>query len=238
MRERLLLIDNDPEYCASLVPLLRLESYQVEVADSVGVAIEKLKTTPVDLALVDLRLSNHEIDDMSGLEVAKFATDRSIACIIITAYPSMETVRRALRQRGFSPPLAVDYVAKKDGPQALLDAIELTLMAKRHSLGVAPTDLEVDLEKRLVFLKGESVGLSQLQYALLAHLYRNKGAVCSYQDVIRTVYDERLTPMRASADRRLQHLVARLRERIEENAKEPEYLLTVSGRGLRLVDGS
>jgi CheY-like chemotaxis protein len=118
-----LLADNDEDYRNSLRPLLEGEGYLVKEAESVQEAKEGLKAISVDLALVDLRLTNDVDDyDISGLKVAKWASERGIPCIVITAFNSVETTRLALRSQGAEPP-AVDYVPKKDGPQAILNAI-------------------------------------------------------------------------------------------------------------------
>jgi CheY-like chemotaxis protein len=120
----ILVADNIGEYRKSLRGYLELENYQVEGAASVEETIEKLETVSLDLSLVDLRLTDDKNDyDISGLEVAKKAVEEGIPCIIITAFPSVEATRLALRSRGIEPPLAVDFVPKVDGPQAILEAI-------------------------------------------------------------------------------------------------------------------
>jgi DNA-binding response OmpR family regulator len=235
---RLLLADNSADYRRSLHGYLELEGYQVEEAASVEEAKEKLGAVPLDLALVDLRLTDDEDDyDINGLEVARWASERDIPCIIITAFPSVEATRLALRSRG-TEPLALDFLPKASGPQAVLDAIEVVLSRREegHEEKV-PGDLVVDLERGLVWYKGAPLDLSRQQYALLAHLYRKKGVVCSPEELLKAVYGEDLTAEEASADKRLEHLVVRLREKIEEDPSVPRYLLTVYGRGFRLSMG-
>jgi two-component system KDP operon response regulator KdpE len=234
---RLLLIDDISDYRRSLRSFLELERYQVEEAASVQEAKEKLATAPVDLVLVDLRLTDESNPyDRSGLEVAKFASEWGVSCIIITAYPSLEATRQALRSRNIEPPLAMDFILKASGPHAILDAIKVAL-SRRKEAEKALGDLIVDLERGLVWRKGELLDLSRQQYALLTYLYRKEGAMCSPEELLRAVYDEDVTFANASADKRLERLVARLREKIEEDPTKPEYLLSVPGRGIRLVTG-
>jgi DNA-binding response OmpR family regulator len=234
-RKRLLLADNSSDYRRSLRGLLELEDYRVEEAASVEEAEKGLEAVALDLALVDLRLTDDEDEyDISGLEVAKKATERGIPCIIITAFPSEETTRLALRSRG-TEPLAVDYLPKASGPQAVLDAIEVVLSRHGEKPEKAPGDLVVDLERGLVWREGEPVNLSRHQYAFLAYLHRKEGAVCSPEELLKAVYDEYVPPGQASADKRLERLVDRLRQKIEKDPSEPRYLIKVHGRGYRLA---
>jgi DNA-binding response OmpR family regulator len=234
-KARILLADNDPDYRESLRLLLELEDYAVEEADSVAGAQAALAKAEPDLVLADLRLSDHENDrDFSGLLVAKAASARSIPCIVITQYDTVEATRRALRARG-GEPLAEDLVPKRDGPQAVVDAIEVVLARHPTPEPTPSPDLAIDLEQGLVHRKGVPVSLSALQYRLLAYLYAHEGSVCETADVIEAVYGEKIPRGRTSADGRLERLVYRLRVKIEDDAHEPVHLITVHGRGYRLV---
>jgi len=234
-RKRLLLVDNSSDYRRSLRGFLELEDYQVEEATSVGEAKERLETFPVDLVLVDLRLTNDEDRyDISGLEVAKKAGEKGVPCIVITAFPSVETTRLALRSRGAAP-LAVDFVPKVSGPQAVLDAIKAVLNRHEEGPREATHVLALDLERGLAWCHGAPLELSRNQYALLAHLYQKEGAVCSAEELLKAVYDEDVPAGQASADKRLERLVDRLRKKIEEDPSEPRHLITVHGRGFRLA---
>ena len=225
----LLLADNRSDYRHSLRILLDLEGYLVQEADSVEQALEQLHTSRPDLVLADLRLTTDENEyDISGLVVAQRAADMRVPCIIITAFPSVETTRQALRSRGVEP-LAADYVPKANGPQAVLDAIIAVL-------GHPPAaDLEIDLERRLVRYKGESLDLSQQQYDLLAYLYAQDERVCRPAELLEAVYGENVPDGQASADKRLERLAERLRIKIEEDPSNPRHLIKEPRRGYRLV---
>jgi DNA-binding response OmpR family regulator len=234
-RKRLLLADNASDYRRSLCSFLELEDYQVEEAASVKEAEEKLEVVPLDLALVDLRLTEDGDEyDISGLEVAKRAVEKGIVCIIITAFPSVEATRLALRSRG-TEPLAVEFVPKTSGPHAVLNAIEVVSRRREEGSEGTARALVVDLKRGLAWYKGATLDLSRHQYALLAYLYQREGAVCSPEELLKAVYDEDVPPGQASADKRLERLVDRLRKKIEEDPSEPRYLITVYGRGFRLA---
>lgn len=124
---RILLVDNDEDYRKSLRIVLEAEKFRefhIEEASSVNEATEKLEGLPIDVALVDLHLTKEsDILDVSGFDVAKQALRKGIPCIIVTALPSLETMRLALHFWDTQPP-AVNYVLKQDSPQAILDAIQ------------------------------------------------------------------------------------------------------------------
>jgi two-component system KDP operon response regulator KdpE len=231
---RVLLVDNSADYRHSLLGLLGLEDYAVEEAGTVAEAKEKLLARDYDLALVDLRLiDDNDIYDISGLEVARLATDRRIPCIIITAFPTVPLTRKALQARE-KEALADDVVPKADGPQSILDSVKLVLQRHQEQSRPRRQGLQIDLERGLVWLDGEELDLSRNQYDLLAYLYERDGAVCSPEELLKEVYDEFVPPEQASADKRLESLVDRLRKKIEVDPSDPRHLITVYGRGFRL----
>jgi DNA-binding response OmpR family regulator len=234
-KKNLLLADNSPDYRHSLRGFLELENYRVEEAESVAEAKRKIQAVPLDVALIDLRLTDDlDNDDISGLEVAKVAIEQGIPCLMMTAFPSVETTRLALRARG-AEPLAEDYVPKANGPQAVLDAIGVVLSQHNEKPASVPPDLQIDLDRKLVWHKGEVLDLSRYQYALVAYLHSKNGAVCSPQELYKEIYGETVTAEQANADRRLERLVDRVREKIEDSPSEPQHLIKVYGRGFYLA---
>jgi DNA-binding response OmpR family regulator len=235
---QILLVDDDAGYRQTLSSFLRLADYVVTQADSVSSAIEELQRQRFRVVLADMRLSDHSDDfDFGGLEVAKEAKRKGIPTIVITAFKTVEAARQALRSRG-AEPLALDLVFKTDGPQAVLDALEACLRntspQELPAPGAAPRFM-MDLKAGIASLDGEQVRLPKLQYKLLAHLYRHRGAVCSHSALYEAVYGEKLTDRDASIDRRLERLVDRTREKIEEDTSCPKLIVTESGRGYRLT---
>lgn len=231
---RILLVDNDPDYRKSLIGLLELEDFVVEQAGSPEEAFEKLGTR-FDLALVDIRLRDHmDLNDISGMEVAKRASELGIPCIIVTAFPSVEMAQIALRSRG-AEPYAEDMITKTSGPQALLASIKVTLNYIEQNLEAAPnTDLVIDMDKKLVRKRGKFIDLSKNQYILLEGLFKKNGGVCTHAELIKAIYDETITDADAVNDRRLRNLVDRTKEKIEDPGSDHEYIEAVTGRGYRL----
>lgn len=235
-QKRLLLADNDTDYRQSLHGLLELENYLVEDAASPEEAESKLEVMQFDLVLVDLRLvDDRSAGDFSGLEIAKKAKEADVLCIVISAFPSVEVTRRALRARG-AEPLVQDFVPKMNGPQAVLDTIKEVL----ENFGMiftakSGTELKIDLNRKLVWYREELLKLSSHQYDLLAYMCQKQGGVCSGNELLKVVYHEEAQANTPIVDRRLERLVDRLREKIEEDPSQPRHLMKVQGRGYRLV---
>ena len=66
-------------------------------------------------------------------------------------------------------------------------------------------------------------------------IIEKQGAVCSPEELIKAVYDEDVPPGQSSADKRLERLVDRVREKIEDDPSKPRHLIRVHRRGFRLV---
>jgi len=235
-RKRLLLADNSAEYRRSVIGFLELEGYAVAQAGTPEEALEMLETEEFDLVLADLRLKDDDDpNDMSGLEIAKFASERNIPCIIVTAFPTVELARIALRSRG-AEPFAKDLITKPSSPQALIDSISVILQSKDSRPGKHDVKgIRFDLARRLVWKNGGLLKLSKNQYLLLEELYKKDGGLCSCMELIRAIYDgEQLSEKAAQKDRRLRNLVDRTKDKIEDEGSEHEYLKVVPGRGYRL----
>jgi two-component system response regulator PhoP len=231
----ILVADDNVKYRESLRQLLELEGYQAIEAASQKEVREQLDKERPDLALLDLRFTDHENErDFSGLTMAKLAAQRGIPCIVITAYDTAEAARMALRSRG-TEPLAEDFVPKREGPHAVLYAIEVVLNRINRSQESVPKTIEIDLERRLAYLHGESLRLSEYQYSLLAYLFARQGGVCSAKELIKAVYGEDLTTAQANADKRLERLVERAKAKIEIEPHKLPRLIKEHGRGYRLV---
>jgi two-component system KDP operon response regulator KdpE len=91
-------------------------------------------------------------------------------------------------------------------------------------------ELRVDLERRLIWLRGEEVALTPTEYNLLGVLVRAAGRVVTHRELLHEVWGP-------EAEEQLQYLrvyMRQLRYKLEPEPAQPKYLLTVSGVGYRL----
>jgi DNA-binding NarL/FixJ family response regulator len=119
----ILFADNDTDFLNIRKEFLEMAGYQVITTASSIEARMLLEQAQVDLAILDVRLLDDSDDkDVSGLKLAK-ETTRSVPKIILTGFPTYEAVREALGPdlEGLAP--ASDFLAKQEGPQALLRAV-------------------------------------------------------------------------------------------------------------------
>jgi predicted nucleotide-binding protein len=125
-----LIADNLAEVRNSRKALLEREGYTVFLAANPQEARDILTNQHVDLAILDIRLENDRNEkDISGLTLAQ-STAPSVPKILLTHYPSADTVRDALSPLASGGPAAIDYVAKEKGPAELLQAVQRVLMQK------------------------------------------------------------------------------------------------------------
>jgi DNA-binding NtrC family response regulator len=129
---KILFADNDAEFLRTRKEILEAESYEVISASSPDEAAALLQDATVDLAIVDLRLRDDKDEaDISGLALITSAAP-NVPKILMTAYPTVEMTRRALKLDVANISAAVDMVAKQEGVEMLLRSI--SLVAEKHVL--------------------------------------------------------------------------------------------------------
>jgi DNA-binding response OmpR family regulator len=148
----------------------------------------------------------------------------------------MLTERNAIEDKvaGFSRG-ADDYLAKPFNPvelelriQALLRRSNIEEPAQNHSL-ITCGDLEIDLDRHTVKLRGGDVVLTPIEFNILKLLASNPGRVYSRQELLNVIWSTDY----AGYKRNIDPHVNRLRTKIEENPKKPNYVLTVWGVGYK-----
>lgn len=123
----ILFADNDPDFLKTRTEFLERDGYQVIPAADPTEARCILERGGIDLAILDIRLRDDDDEkDTSGLTLAKKAA-RPLPKIILTAFPSVDAVREALRPQLSGLPTAVDFVSKPEGPEALVQAVQRVL---------------------------------------------------------------------------------------------------------------
>lgn len=119
----ILFADNDPDFLNTRTDFLQQEGYRVIQATTLDEARELLRQGKIDLAILDIRLRDDDDEkDTSGLTLAKEEA-HIIPKIILTGFPSVEAVREALGPQLNGLPAAVEFVSKKEGPPALIQAV-------------------------------------------------------------------------------------------------------------------
>lgn len=142
----ILLVDDEPRMLAASRAVLEYSGFNVLSASNAEEALRALSDNNVHIAILDLRLSDADDphDSRAGLSLAN-SIDPSVPKIIFTGFPDYDAVRSALMiNEASGRPLAVDFVLKTEGPEALLRAVEKVL---------AET-VRLDLSMRIVYEGG------------------------------------------------------------------------------------
>lgn len=125
MNKKVLIIDNDRDFLETRGERLDAQGYQVYRATSLQQAEQILQEVWIHVLIVDIRMRDDNDDkDVSGLVLAKKDAYRSIPKVILTRYPTFEYVREALGPVVEGLPPAVAFIAKQEGPEVMLHAVE------------------------------------------------------------------------------------------------------------------
>lgn len=225
---RILVVEDDPAIRRGLVDALRFEGYEPLEAATYPDAVREATRSSYDLLLLDLVLPGGD-----GLEVLAEARKSApeMPVVILTARGQEEDRVRGLRLG------ADDYVVKPFSIRELLARVEAVLRRSAERSG-GPTllrtgDAVVDLRRSEVRRgrTGERLELSEREVALLSYLARNPGRAVSREELLLRVW--RLSAS-AAHTRAIDMHVARLREKLGDDAAAPRSLITVRGRGYLL----
>jgi DNA-binding response OmpR family regulator len=221
---KILIVDDDLELLGLISYALRQAGYMTVEASDGAAALAAFESESPDLVILDVNLPR-----LSGLEVCKHIRDTSAAPVMMLTVRNSEEDQVQALDLG-----ADDYLTKPFSPRTLLARVRALL--RRAGGGEKPAPLVagafvLDAERQAVSVAGKaSARLTRLEYRLLQLLLANAGHTLPSERLLRHVWGSR-----ASDDRQLlKQLVHRLRQKIEADAAEPRYLVTVSGLGYAL----
>jgi DNA-binding response OmpR family regulator len=232
---RTLVVDDEEGPRLFFEETLRLEGYAVTGASSGEQALERLRDTPFDLIVLDLRLGGR-VDGMRVLEAVRWRWPDT-AVVILTAHGSLESAMAAIRE-------GVDgYLLKPIEPadlrQAAGEALERrkALRQMHDEVQQAQTlqhgPFSVDQRKHLVTLNGEPLDLTPQEFNLLAYLIDNADRTVSPKELVRAVRHYEPDHM-YEAREIIKWYIHRLRRKVEPDPAKPRYILNVRGVGYRL----
>jgi two-component system KDP operon response regulator KdpE len=219
---KVLVIDDEPPIRKLLRMGLTTQGYEIHEAPNGKTALEMLKNKP-DLVILDLGLP-----DIQGLELLTLIRARVEAVpIIVLSSRGDEAGKVDALDRG-----ADDYITKPFGMEELLARMRAALRHQLQVQGERPAfragDLAVDLVRRVVKVHDKEVKLSPKEYDLLRVLVQHAGKVLTHKFLLGELWDN-LTDTQY-----LRVYVRQLRQKIEDDPEQPQYILTETGIGYRL----
>ena len=219
--EKLLLVEDDPTLIRMLTSFLTTENFQITSVTGQKAAAETMEVDRPDLALVDISLA-----EGNGFAVCANAKELGIPVIFLTASSDEFSVVTGLDMG------ADDYISKPFRPRELVSRIRSVLRrtGKRQSV-ITLGNLTVDTDKGTVMRDGKEVYLSALEYKLFLVFLNNRGQVLTRDKLLEEIWDSAGDYV---GDNTLTVYIKRLREKIETDPQNPEFIKTVRGLGYRL----
>ena len=227
MRYRILLIEDEPGLCLTLSDRLETEGYIVEVCSDGETGFNQALNQAYDLILLDLMLPNK-----NGYEVCRELRQLGLATPIL-----MLTARDQTTDKVHGLKIgADDYLTKPFEMAELLARIEALLRRANRAFASAPLicrfgSVTVDFKKTEILRNGEAVEFSAKEFQLLRYFIDHKGETLSREVLLQEVWGYSSVPYTRTVDVH----VAWLRQKLEEDPKQPRWILTVHGLGYKFA---
>jgi DNA-binding response OmpR family regulator len=224
MNEKILLVEDEKTLAKALKFNLEKEGFRVEVAFDGEEALNAMSGEEPDLVILDLMLPK-----IDGYEVCRSIRRSSDVPIIMLTARDEDIDKILGLELG-----ADDYMTKPFNTRELLARIRAILRRTVQQAAAARSfikvgDLQIDVIKRKVTVKGREVALTSREYNLLSLLASNPGKVYSREELLEEIWGDDYSGDVRTVDVHIRHL----REKIEEFPAEPNIILTVWGAGYK-----
>lgn len=228
-KKHILIVDDDHEIVRAIAILLEKEGYSALCAYDGLEAVDVAMNNDVQLILIDVMMPK-----LNGLSaVMKIREKRNIPIIVLSA-KSEDTDKILGLGMG-----ADDYVTKPFNPMELVARVRSQLRrylslgdinAHTHANEILDGRLAYNTDERVLRADGDPVRLTATETKIVDLLMRNLGRIFPAEEIYRRVWNE---PAYCAENTVMVH-IRRIREKIELNPKEPEYLKVVWGIGYKI----
>jgi len=231
LKEHILVVEDDQDIAFAVREYLLSQGYEVSLAENGEVALDITKNSQIDLAIVDVMMPV-----MDGITFVMNIRKKHDFPVIMLSAKSEETDKILGLNMG-----ADDYVTKPFRPLELLARVNSQLRRQRRSSDngvrmvvedknlVIVGGLELNIETREFKVDGEPVRLTPIEYKILSLLLTNAGRVFSAEEIYERVWND----VAINTDTIMVH-VRKIREKIEIDPKNPQYLKVVWGVGYKI----
>lgn len=224
MAKRILIVDDEPRYLRLLEANLRTEGYEVVTASDGAQAVDVFSNQPIDLVLMDVMMP--KLDGFGATQRIREFSNTPI--IILTAKGDEQD-----RVRGLDLG-ADDYLVKPFSATELLARVRAVLRRAQPAADVGGQsrffthgNLKIDFARAEIW-KGENpISLSATEYRLLLQFAHHVGKIMSSEELLTSVWG----PEYRTDKEILWVSIARLRQKLEDDAHSPKHIVTRSGLG-------
>ncbi len=226
---KVLIVDDEKEIRDIIVKYLKKDGFQVTESENGLTAVRQLETTSFDLVILDIMLG-----DIDGFEVLQQIRKKNEQLPVILLSAKQEDYDKIL---GFGLG-ADDYVTKPFSPAELTARVKARI--KRNLVLRESTEqveiltrgqLMMDLKSYTVLKNGVMLTLSATEFKLLKFFMENSGQVFTKSQIYKQVWVDHFED-----DNSVMVYISHLRDKIEDNSREPKYIQTVRGIGYKFVD--
>ncbi len=232
---KILIVEDDPAVRDVVEHTLSREGLGTLVVGDGETALKRLRETePFDLVVLDVMLPG-----MDGIEVCREirageagSANSDVPIVMLTARDDETSVVVGLEVG------ADDYMTKPFQPRELVSRVRAHLRRRRLDSRSSERevlrfpDLEIDLLRQQVQVRGETVELTAAQFRILTLLASHPGRVYSREKIMEPIWGREFSGDSRAADVHIQNI----RSRIEPNPKNPRYIQTVRGMGYRFAE--
>ena len=223
---RVLVVEDEAQMRTFVRVALEAYGYRTLEASTAAEGIRQAFAELPDLVLLDLGLP-----DADGGEVTRRLREWSNTPILVISARTAEASKVKALDDG-----ADDYLTKPFGAAELMARVRASLRRAKRTRD-APGDvvhvgghIRVDLERRLVSVRGKEVHLAPIEFKLLATLVQNANRVVTHQQLLEWVWG----PGNEQTVQTLRVYMTHLRHKLERQPARPKYLMTETGIGYRL----
>lgn len=219
---KLLLVEDDADIVKNLTEFLKTEGFDVYSTATQSGAVKLLEENDFDIALLDISLT-----EGNGYSLCmQIKATKDVPVIFVSASGDEYSVVAGLDMG------ADDYIAKPFRPRELVSRIRSVLRRSGKTQAVLEIgDVKVDTVKGLVTKGGREVFLSALEYRIFLVFLSNRGKVLTRQKLLEEVWD---IGGEFVNDNTLTVYIKRIREKIEDDPRNPTVIKTVRGLGYKV----
>lgn len=227
MSQRILVVEDDAQIRKFICYCLKNNDYEYITASNGQDALRKVAIDNIDLVLLDLGLP-----DIDGVSIIQELRDFSDIPIIVVSARDKDSDKAEALDLG-----ADDYLTKPFSTTELIARIKVAFrhFYKYNQVKIQSVyrvkNLEMDMNKHLVYLNHKEIHLTPMEYQLLSLLMKNAGKVLTTSSIIEEIYGVGY----GNDTQALRALMAGLRRKIEINPGKPEYIITEIGIGYRMI---
>jgi len=222
---RILLVEDESNLRRTLTDLLKSDGYLVQSSGDGLEAQEMAMKNPFDLIILDVMLPSR-----SGFEVCRNLRERgnNTPILMLTARSELNNKVQGLKAG------SDDYLTKPFETPELEARIEALLRRASHGpkaeLQSYDFDgIHLDFAKSQIMKNRKTIPMGERENRLLRYLVERRGTVLSRDELLQEVWGYKSIPLTRTVDVH----IAWLRQKIEEDAKNPQYIVTVHGQGYR-----